>query len=85
MAKAEAEFSNKTDRISVALQSFVRERSNSFASLSAAERMAGGMLRKLNDGKTRLKSGALLLNSLSYERVLDRGFALVRDILMASL
>ena len=79
MAKAEAEFSNKTDRISVALQSFVRERSNSFASLSAAERMAGGMRRKLNDGKIRLKSGALLLNSLSYERVLDRGFALVRD------
>lgn len=79
MTKAETDLANKSQRISIALQALVRERSTSFASLSAAERMTGGIRRRIADGETRLKSGAQLLESLSYERVLDRGFALIRD------
>ena len=79
MTKAETDLANKNQRISIALQALVRERSTSFASLSAAERMTGGIRRKITDGEARLNSGAQLLNSLSYERVLDRGFALIRD------
>ena len=79
MTKAESDLSNKSARLSAALNSFVRERSQSFASLSAAERITGGIERKISDMRNRLNAGSQLLNSLSYERVLDRGFALVRD------
>ena len=79
IARAESDLANKNARIAAALTGFVRERSNGFASLSAGERMAGGMRRRIADGETRLKANEQLLNSLSYERVLDRGFALIRD------
>ena len=79
MTKAETDLANKNQRISVALQALVRERSTRFASLSVAERMSGSLQRKITESDARLKSGAQLLNSLSYERVLDRGFALIRD------
>lgn len=79
IARAESDLANKNARIAAALTGFVRERSNGFASLSAGERMAGGMRRRIADGEARLKANEQLLNSLSYERVLDRGFALIRD------
>ena len=82
--RAEAEFSNKTDRSPLRCSHSFGRGPIVLRGLSAAERMAGGMRRKLNDGKTCLKSGALLLDSLSYERVLDRGFASFA-ILMATL
>ena len=79
MTMAESEVLSKSARISIALQALVRERSKSFASLSAAERMDGAMRRKVLGEEIRLKTGSQLLNSLSYERVLDRGFSLIRD------
>ncbi len=50
-------------------------------SLLAAETraLAGAMKALLRDVRWRLAQGAALLESCSYERVLDRGFALVRD------
>ena len=47
------------------------------------ERLHGGVRRNLADGRTRLESQLNLLEGLSYERVLDRGFALVRHALGA--
>jgi exodeoxyribonuclease VII large subunit len=41
--------------------------------------MSGGVTRSVANSAAALKSGGQLLESLSYERVLDRGFALVRD------
>ncbi|MGB0630670.1 MAG: exodeoxyribonuclease VII large subunit [Alphaproteobacteria bacterium] len=79
ITRAVTELRNKNTRIATALTGFVRERSKSFVSLSATERMTGGIRRRIAENENRLKSGAQLLNSLSYERVLDRGFALIRD------
>jgi exodeoxyribonuclease VII large subunit len=50
-----------------------------FKGLDAAARLERSARRSLNDAQTRLKSTANMLDSLSYERVLDRGYALVRD------
>ena len=61
------------------LRALVRDRAARFEGLSPIERMTGSIYRSLANADTSLKSSAQLLNSLSYERVLDRGFALVRD------
>jgi exodeoxyribonuclease VII large subunit len=63
----------------VGLKSFVRDRTTRFEGLSAIERMSGGVTRSVANSAATLKSAGQLLESLSYERVLDRGFALVRD------
>ncbi|MCW5773039.1 MAG: exodeoxyribonuclease VII large subunit, partial [Rhodospirillaceae bacterium] len=44
-----------------------------------AARMPGLVKRRLADLEQRWASAGQLLESLSYQRVLDRGFALVRD------
>ncbi len=63
----------------VGLKSFVRDRATRFEGLSSVERMSGGVTRSIANSTAALKSAGQLLESLSYERVLDRGFALVRD------
>ncbi|MEE2969750.1 MAG: exodeoxyribonuclease VII large subunit [Pseudomonadota bacterium] len=50
-----------------------------FNGLDAAARLERAATRSLTDAQTRLKSASNILDSLSYERVLDRGYALVRD------
>ena len=57
----------------------MRERASSFGSLSATERLKGAVERKQLSLESRLKSNIQLLDSLSYERVLDRGYALIRN------
>jgi exodeoxyribonuclease VII large subunit len=44
-----------------------------------AARLPGLVERLIGDAQRRLASNAQMLSSLSYERVLERGFALVRD------
>jgi len=61
------------------LRALVRDRAARFEGLSSVERMTGGINRSIANADAALKSSGQLLNSLSYERVLDRGFALVRD------
>tara|TARA_B100000676_G_C18071945_1_gene844902 strand:- start:1063 stop:2613 length:1551 start_codon:yes stop_codon:yes gene_type:complete len=79
ITKAGLELSSKGARISIALQALVRERKKSFSSLSVSERINGAMRRKISEDEKRLQTGTQLLNSLSYERVLERGFTLIRD------
>jgi exodeoxyribonuclease VII large subunit len=50
-----------------------------FQGLDITDRMERAARRCLTDGQSRLTAAANMLNSLSYERVLDRGYALVRD------
>ncbi len=45
-----------------------------------SERLANAIGRTLSDAKSRLVNAGVLLESCSYERVLERGFVLVRDI-----
>jgi exodeoxyribonuclease VII large subunit len=66
-------------RLIGSLRALVRDRAARFEGLSPFERMTGGMNRSIVNADAALKSSGQLLNSLSYERVLDRGFALVRD------
>ena len=61
------------------LRALVRDRAARFEGLSPVERMSGGVNRSIANADAALRSSGQLLNSLSYERVLDRGFALVRD------
>lgn len=79
MTKAEAELTARIEKVSTAIRAFVRERTSSFVSLSAAERLKGAIERKHLDRENRLKSNIQLLDSLSYGRVLDRGYALIRN------
>ncbi len=44
-----------------------------------SERLANAIGRTLSDAKSRLVNAGVLLESCSYERVLERGFVLVRD------
>lgn len=57
----------------------LRARGLQFHGLDAAARLGRAAMRSLTDGQSRLAAAANMLDSLSYERVLDRGYALVRD------
>ena len=50
-----------------------------FAGLSPSVRLGNGIQRTMADAASRLSSADKLLGSLSYERVLERGYAVVRD------
>ncbi|MEC7489486.1 MAG: exodeoxyribonuclease VII large subunit [Pseudomonadota bacterium] len=60
------------------LQALLRDRSTHLRALSVIGRMSGAIERSIGTAETALQSVTLLLNGLSYERVLERGFALVR-------
>jgi exodeoxyribonuclease VII large subunit len=79
LEKAATGLAHAEGRLAGGLRSLVRERARGFEVLSPAARMQGGMERTLATAGARLKSAGQLLESLSYQRVLDRGFALVRD------
>ncbi len=50
-----------------------------FAGLSPTTRLRNGIQRVLKDTASRLENAGFLLDSLSYERVLERGYAVIRD------
>jgi len=77
--KAATKLAHADSSMFVGLRSIVRDRTTRFERLSAIERMSGGITRSIANADASLRSSGQLLNSLSYERVLDRGFALVRD------
>ncbi len=77
--KSATKLAHADGQMIAALRGVVRDRSRHFEGLSAAERMAGGTMRLLATAEARLGSAGQLLESLSYQRILDRGFALVRD------
>ena len=66
-------------RLAGNIRTLVGNRTDRFATLAPASRMAAGAARSISDAGARLKSAGQLLDSLSYQRVLDRGFALVRN------
>lgn len=78
--RATREVAQLEGRLMGGLGALVRDRASRFEGLSPAERMAGGIARSIEVADARLKSAGQMLESLSYERVLDRGFALVRDM-----
>ena len=78
--KAATRLAHADGRMSASLRSLVRDKTTGFERLSAGPRMAGGMERLVASAETRLRATDQLLESLSYQRVLDRGFALVRDV-----
>jgi len=58
---------------------FVRDRHIRFEGWNPGARLEACALRAIEDARTRLDGCGKLLGSLSYRRVLERGFALVRD------
>lgn len=77
--RKEQELTQAGIRLGTNLRSSVRNRQTRFAALSAVERLSGGVGRLIARSEAALSSSSQLLSSLSYERVLERGFALVRD------
>lgn len=57
----------------------LRSKQMQFDGLDAAARLTRSAERVIADGRSRLTATGNMLDSLSYERVLDRGYALVRD------
>jgi exodeoxyribonuclease VII large subunit len=70
---------NADGQMGAYLRALVRARVMALERLSPFERMSGGILRSIDNSAGSLQSAEQLLESLSYERVLERGFALVRD------
>ncbi len=66
-------------RLHAAVAAAARERAAGLAALSAGPRLAGALRGALAAADARLAAAGALLASLSHERVLERGFALVRD------
>jgi exodeoxyribonuclease VII large subunit len=64
-------------RLPVARTTLVRRCADQFKSLDAARRMTQGMTRLFDDANRHLAHAVRVLEGLSYERVLERGFVLV--------
>ena len=61
-----------------AARQHVRTAEHALARVDAGRRLPAASARKLDDLARRLRHAGALLDSYSYERVLDRGFVLVR-------
>lgn len=79
VALAEGGLEQASQRLDLAAVLLMRDRNARFRNLDAEQRLAGGVSRSLRDAGARLTAAGNMLNSLSYERVLDRGYAVVRD------
>ncbi len=66
-------------RLIQALGASIRARRGQLDALDAVGRLRSGMARAVRDTENRLRGAEKLLDSLSYERVLERGYAVVRD------
>jgi exodeoxyribonuclease VII large subunit len=66
-------------RLSHEVRSAVARRHERYDGLSIASRLPAAFARLHRDAEARLEHGGELLQSLSYERTLERGFAIVQD------
>jgi exodeoxyribonuclease VII large subunit len=66
-------------RLGVAGKSVLRDSTGRLDGLDAAARLGAGIARVINEAQARLAAEGKLLDSVSYRKVLERGFALVRD------
>jgi exodeoxyribonuclease VII large subunit len=66
-------------RLPIARDTLYRRCVDKFESLDAAERMKNAASRLMDDAARHVVHVARVLDGLSYERVLERGFVLVRD------
>ena len=64
--------------LNLAAAQHLRASDHALARIDAARRLPAASVRKPDDLERRLAHAGALLNSYSYERVLDRGFVLVR-------
>ena len=79
LALAAQNFKEGTARLAQAMATALRDKHARFGGLDAAARLQGATARAVRDAATRLQGAAQMLNGLSYQRVLERGFVLVRD------
>ena len=79
MAQAEKDIAGCARQLRACMTAFLRHESQRLAGLDSGVRLGNAMARSLADGTARLDGLGKLLESLSYRRVLERGFALVRD------
>jgi len=73
------DFIQASRRLDANLRTCVRDLVMHFDTLSSAGRMIGGVNRTIQTAETNLNSTGQLLESVSFQRVLERGFALVRN------
>jgi len=66
-------------RLGVTGRQVLRDRAGRLDGLDAASRLRAGIARVIADAEARLVAEGKLLDSVSYRKVLERGFALVRD------
>jgi exodeoxyribonuclease VII large subunit len=79
MEQAQKEVAGLAARLKVGMDGIIRQETRHFARLDAAARLRNGADRALADAAARLDGCGKLLESLSYRRVLARGYAVVRD------
>jgi exodeoxyribonuclease VII large subunit len=79
MAQAAQTVAEAARRIETAARTLLARRQDRFAALDAPARLTGAIARTVADSRRRLDHAAQVLESLSYQRVLERGFVLVRD------
>ena len=79
LAHAAREIAQLDGRMIGSLRVAVSARAGRFEGLALASRLSAGMDNAIEGSGARLAAAGKLLDSVSYERVLDRGFALVQD------
>jgi exodeoxyribonuclease VII large subunit len=68
------------ERLVASLDSVLRDRQGRFDGLDVGNRLPAAIGRQIQNAAERLAARAKLLDSYSYKGVLERGFALVRDV-----
>ena len=79
LGQAARETAQLDGRLIGSLRFAVRASAGRFEGLAPAVRLSAGMDNMVSGAGARLAAAGKLLDSLSYERVLDRGFAIVQD------
>jgi exodeoxyribonuclease VII large subunit len=79
MEQAAKDVASLLGRLKNGMAAGLRNETQRFAARDFDRRMQGGAARAIADATSRLGGLGKLLESLSYRRVLERGFALVRD------
>ena len=79
VARADERVGGFGERLSNAVETRMENAASRFTAIDAARRMTASVRRREGVLAERVESLAALLDSLSYERVLERGFAVVRD------
>ena len=79
LALAEQRLTHQGRSLAQAIETCWQAKRLRFAGLSPSKRLGTGIKRSMGDAANRLGSLGGLLDSLSYERVLERGYTVVRD------